>query len=52
MTPGMHRTLDGRPVTVESASGKDDSPEWARVVLNGGVHIVAAKEVRLVLFRP
>lgn len=46
LTPGTHLTLlDGKPVTVESASGKDDAPEWARVVLNGGIHIVAAKEV-------
>ena len=48
MSSGSYATLlDGISVSVEVVKGKDDAPEWSRVVLNGRTHIVSAKEVRI-----
>ena len=48
MSSGSYATLlDGISVSVEVVKGKDDAPEWSRVVLNGRTHIVSAKEVRM-----
>lgn len=38
--------LDGKSVTFASVSGGKDSPDWSRVTLEDGVHIVEMKEVR------
>ena len=43
-----HQTmLDGRSVTFKPLKGSSDaSPEWQRVVTDGGIQIVDMKEVR------
>ncbi len=48
-SPAEHRTLlDGKNVTFSPADGGDSgAPEWARVVLDGAVRLVAMKEVSL-----
>ena len=38
--------LDGKSVTFTPVSGRKNSPDWSRVTLDDGVHIVEMKEVR------
>ncbi|THG94490.1 hypothetical protein EW026_g6994 [Hermanssonia centrifuga] len=45
LTEGTYSTLlEGHSVDLKEIEGKPDSPEWTRVVLNGVIHIVAAKK--------
>ncbi|KIP04319.1 hypothetical protein PHLGIDRAFT_76100 [Phlebiopsis gigantea 11061_1 CR5-6] len=45
LSPGTHATLlDGKSVSVQEVAGQPASPDWARVVLDGGIHILAAKK--------
>lgn len=38
--------LDGKSVMFTPVSGGKNSPDWARVTLEDGVHIIEMKEVR------
>lgn len=46
-TPVTYSTLlDGKSVTFTPVSGGKNSPDWSRVTLEDGVHIIEMKEVR------
>ncbi|KAI0658466.1 hypothetical protein C8Q70DRAFT_996021 [Cubamyces menziesii] len=49
-SPGEHATLlEGKNVTITLVDGDANAPEWARVVVDGNVHLTAKKVVSVVL---